>query len=392
MNIENKSWPIFEEDEITAVVDVLKSGKVNYWTGEEGKRFEQEFAGFCQQPYAIAVANGTVALEMAIESLGIGEGDEVIVPSRTFMASASSIVRCGAIPVFADVNENSQNITGESIIPALSPKTKAVIVVHLAGWPCEMDEILRYARSNDLFIIEDCAQALGALYKGKPVGSFGDIAAFSFCQDKILTTGGEGGMVVTGSKTIWQKAWSLKDHGKNPQKVFRKKHSPGFRWLHDSIGTNYRMTEMQAALGRVVLKKVPSMISRRKENAALLYDFFRQFDCLRIPQVPDYMSHAFYKFYVFVKESGLKAGWNRDRILQEVNDLGVPCFSGSCSEVYLEKAFTSMGLKPESRLPVARRLGDTSLMFLVDPTISREKIETWINSIDPVFRKASVKG
>ena len=211
--VTNTTWPRFDEEEIYAAEQVLRSGKVNYWTGEEGKIFEKEFAEYVGVKHGIAVANGTVALELALEALGIAEGDEVIVPSRTFIASASAVVMRGAVPKIADIDPVSQNISVKSIRDQISPRTKAIIVVHLGGWPCEMDEILAIARNHNLFVIEDCAQAHGASYKGKRVGSFGDIAAFSFCQDKIMTTAGEGGMVVTNNPTLWKRAWSFKDHG-----------------------------------------------------------------------------------------------------------------------------------------------------------------------------------
>src|SRR5215469_4989283 len=232
-------WPSFEADEIEAVVGVLKSGKINYRTGEQGRLFEEEFAALAGCKHAVAVANGTVALELALCALGIGAGDEVIVPSRTFIASASCVVMRGAVPVIADVEATSGNLTAETIRPLLSAKTKAIIAVHLAGWPCDMDAIVALARDRGIKVIEDCAQAHGATYKGRPVGWLGDAGAFSFCQDKILSTGGEGGLITTDDERVWNMAWSFKDHGKSFDAVYNREHPPGFRWLHESFGTNW---------------------------------------------------------------------------------------------------------------------------------------------------------
>ena len=362
-------WPYFEEDLVEATSAVLRSGKVNYWTGQEGALFEKEFAISTGRQYAVAVANGTVALELALYALGIGSGDEVIVPSRTFIASASCAVMRGATPVIADLDMGSQNITVETIRKLISPRTKAVLLVHLAGWPCDMDPILEFARKQGLRVVEDCAQAQGASYKGHPVGSFGDVAAFSFCQDKIMTTGGEGGMFVTNEAEWWNRAWSFKDHGKSFDAVHHRKHGPGFRWVHEHFGTNWRLTEMQSALGRRLLVKVPEWIRKRRENAAILTKNFSNIPGLRVTIPSAEIGHSYYKYYLFVNKGELRDGWDRDRILTAINGEGIPCFTGSCSEIYLEKAFPRE-LRPAQRLPVAQELGETSLMFLVHPTLA----------------------
>ncbi|AEG15303.1 Glutamine--scyllo-inositol transaminase [Desulfofundulus kuznetsovii DSM 6115] len=382
-------WPFFEQDEIDAATSILKSGKVNYWTGEEGRLFEQEFASFAGCKYAVAVANGTVALELALYALGIGPGDEVIVTSRTFIASASCVVMRGARPVMADVDPVSQNITAETVKAALTPRTKAIIAVHLAGWPCDMDPILELAREKGLFVVEDCAQAHGATYKGRPVGSLGDVAAFSFCQDKIITTGGEGGMLTTNSKEIWEKAWSYKDHGKSYEAVYHRQHPPGFRWLHESFGTNWRLTEMQAAIGRVALRKLPGWLQVRRRNAAILTECFANLPALRVTPPPESIEHAYYKYYVFIRPEALKSGWNRDRVMAAICAEGIPCFTGSCSEIYLEKAFEKEGLRPPERLKVAKELGETSLMFLVHPTLSEKDIYDTCCAVEKVLRVAT---
>jgi hypothetical protein len=327
-------------------------------------------------------------LELALRVLGIGSGDEVIVTPRSFIASASCIVLQGAIPVFADVDRESQNISAESIRKVLSPQTKAIIAVHLAGWPCDMDAIMELARQHNLKVIEDCAQAHGAKYKDRYVGSFGQVATFSFCQDKIMTTGGEGGMLLTDDDDIWSSAWSFKDHGKNYESVFNKKHPPGFRWLHDSFGTNWRMTEMQAAIGRVQLRKLPQWLTLRRRNAAVLTEGFSRIPGLRLTILPQAIEHAYYKYYVFVEPEALKSDWSRDRIMTALMAEGIPCGSGSCSEIYLEKAFDQGALRPLDRLPVAKQLGETSLMFMVHPTLSSDDREEVVRAMDKVMRIA----
>ena len=366
---EFRNWPHFAEDEIEAVTAVLRSGRVNYWTGEECRKFEEEYAQSIGVKHAIALSNGTVALELALWALGVGPGDEVITSSRTFIASASCCVAVGAVPVCADVDPVSQNVTAETIRKAITPRTRAIIPVHLAGWPCDMDPILELAREHNLFVIEDCAQAHGATYKKRAVGSMGHMAAFSFCQDKIITTGGEGGLLVTNDTELWKSAWERKDHGKGFDTVFHRAHAPGFRWLHESFGTNFRMTEMQAAIGRLALHKLPEYTKRRHEHADTLNEALKDVSSVRLTLPPSDIGHAYYKYYAFVRLEALAWGWSRDRILSEISATGIPGLSGSCSEIYLEKAFAHAGLT-NTICPVARELGETSIMFLVHPTIS----------------------
>ncbi len=365
-------WPLFETEEIEAVRKVLESGKVNYWTGDECREFEREFAEHCGAKHSIALANGTVALELALEAAGIGPGDEVVVTPRSFVASASCAVRVGAIPVFADVDLRSQNISAEAIEAVLSDRTRAIITVHHAGWPCDMDEIMSLAAERNIVVVEDCAQAHGATYNGRPVGGIGHVAAFSFCQDKIMTTGGEGGMLVTNDDTIWKRAWSLKDHGKNYDSVYRSDHPPGFRWLHDSIGTNWRMTEMQGAIARVQLGKLSNWTELRTRNARQLADALSRSDAIHVPMPSDDRQHAFYRLYAFVQPERLSDGWSRDRIVEAMMAAHVPVFTGSCPEIYNEKAFSNSESYPNAPLPNAVRLGETSLAFLVHPTLSED--------------------
>jgi dTDP-4-amino-4,6-dideoxygalactose transaminase len=383
------SWPSFSEEEIEAAVKVLRSGKVNYWTGTQGRLFETEFAEFTGCKYAISLANGTVALECALKALGVGPGDEVVTASRTFIASASCAVMLGARPVVGEVDHDSQNITAASIRNVLTPRTKAIVAVHLAGWPCEMDDIVGLARERGIHVVEDCAQATGATYNGRPVGSLGDVAAFSFCQDKIMTTAGEGGMVTTDSTELWNTMWSIKDHGKSYDAVYHHEHGPGFRWLHESFGTNWRLTEVQSAVGRISLRKLPGWLFIRRKHAQILTDEFTAIPGLRVTTPPKHIEHAYYKYYVFLRPEALRPEWTRERIVEAIKAKGVPCFSGSCSEIYLEKAFPPEW-RPQERLPVARELGETSLMFLVHPTLNEEDIRATCEAVREVMMTASL--
>jgi dTDP-4-amino-4,6-dideoxygalactose transaminase len=388
LNTQFAPWPSFSEEEAEKVKELLLSNKVNYWTGQECREFEKEFAAWTGTRHAIALHNGTLALEVSLRALGVGVGDEVIVTPRTFIASISSVVAVGATPVFADVDADSQNIEADTIGPVITDKTKAVIVVHLAGRPADMDPIMELAELHGFFVVEDCAQAHGARYKGKPVGSIGHVGAWSFCQDKIMTTGGEGGMVTTNDEALWRFMWSYKDHGKSYEAVYERDHKPGFRWLHESFGTNWRMLEMQAAIGRIQLRKMAEWTRVRAANSARIEAVCEKFDLIRQVELPATMEHGFYKHYCFVRPQLLAPGWSRDRIVDEILAAGVPCYQGSCSEVYLEKAFDGMPFKPERSLPVARELGETSLMFLIHPTLTQQDLDVTCAVIEDILAQA----
>lgn len=389
LNTPFSPWPSFSTEEADAVRDVILSNKVNYWTGQECREFEKEFASWSNAGYAIALANGTVAIDLALQALDIGRGDEVIVTSRTFLASVSSIVNAGAVPVFADVDRDSQNVTAQTIAAVLTPNTRAIICVHLAGWPCDMEPIMALALAHNLKVIEDCAQAHGAVYKGRPVGAIGHVGAWSFCQDKIMTTGGEGGMVTTNDRSLWLKMWAFKDHGKSWEAIYEREHPPGFRWVHEGFGTNWRMLEVQGVIGRIQLTRMSEWQKKRASNARRIWDCAAGLKGLRVPTLPVGNLHAAYKCYVFVDPVQLKSSWSRDRIIAEVVTRGVPCFSGSCSEVYLEKAFDGTGWRPSERLPIARELGETSLMFLVHPTLLDAEIEKTCTVLTDVMKLAT---
>ena len=383
-------WPSYTLEDAKAVTEILLSNKVNYWTGLECRKFEKEFADWSQSKYSIALSNGTLALDLAFNALSIGVGDEVIVTSRTFIASVSSIVNSGATPIFVDVDINSQNIATELINEAITNRTKAIVCVHLAGWPCEMDDIMSLADQFDLYVVEDCSQAHGAKYKGKSVGSIGHIGCWSFCQDKIMTTGGEGGMVTTNNKSLWDKMWAYKDHGKSYKAVYEREHLESFKWLHESFGSNYRMTEIQAVLGRIQLKIMPDWHNKRLQNINKIWSTARKCKGLRVPEIPKHIDHAAYKCYVFIQLDKLNKNWTRDIIIKKITSLGVPCFSGACPEVYLEKAFDNTGLRPKERLVNAKELGEVSLAFLVHPTLTNEDISKTCNVLKSVMDSATL--
>jgi dTDP-4-amino-4,6-dideoxygalactose transaminase len=383
------AWPHYAPDEIDAVRGVLASGKVNYWTGSECTDFEREFAAYVGTRHAVALANGSVALELALHALGIGPGDDVVVTSRSFIASASCAVLRGAHPVFADVDPLSQNITAETVRAALTPATRAIIAVHLAGWPCDMDPLLELARSRGIRVIEDCAQSHGASYKGRVTGSLGDVAAFSFCQDKIISTGGEGGMLLTDDRAAWERAWSYKDHGKSYEAVRNRQRNPGSHWVHESFGTNWRMTELQAAIGRRQLAKLPRWVESRRRNAALLDAALAGVPGLTVPPPPAHAQHSYYKYSVLLDPERLRPEWTLARVVEAICAEGIPCQLTSFSEIYLEKAFVAGGMGPAARLPNARRLSETALLFMVHPTLAESDVRDAGNAIVKVMRAAA---
>lgn len=404
LNTPFSPWPSFTVEEADAVRQTLLSNKVNYWTGTECREFEKEFAEWSESKYAVALSNGTLALDLALKALNIGPGDEVVVTPRTFIASVSCVVNAGAVPVFADVELDSGNLSAATIAKVLTPRTKAIICVHLAGWPCDMDPIMALAEKHDLKVIEDCAQAHGARYKNRSVGSMGHIGAWSFCQDKIMTTGGEGGIVTTNDEALWRSMWAFKDHGKSYAAVYERPHPPGYRWLHESFGTNWRMLEVQAVIGRIQLRQMKAWTAQRTANAKAIFEACFAHAAVKVSNFRcnsrlcnttcsqrNGCVHAFYKCYVYVNPENLASGWSRDRIVETLVAQGVPCYQGSCSEVYLEKAFDGSGWQPVERLPAAKQMGETSLLFLVHPTLLISEIEKTCRVIHEVFDAASRK-
>jgi dTDP-4-amino-4,6-dideoxygalactose transaminase len=395
-------WPHFFDDEIEEVEKVLREGRVNYWTGTRGREFQENFARFCCAKHGIAVMNGTAALHVALAAAQIGPGDEVIVPPRTFIATAFSVLHQNAVPVFADIDLRTQNIDVHSIRERITERTRAIICVHLAGLPCDMDPIMELAAEFDVKVIEDAAQAHGAKYKGKLTGTLGHIAAFSFCNDKIITTGGEGGMVVTDSDEMAEIARSFKDHGYEERERRNLLELEAlYTYIHHRMGYNYRMTEMQAAIGLKALEKLEWNLSRRRENARYLSDRLSRHDALIPPFESDDFEHAYYKYYVRLNLKRLKT--DRDTFVKAVRAEGVPIGLGASSEGYREQAFQELvgygrtgcpfrcpwykGRADYTavELPNAKRLGDEVFVLQVHPTIERRDLEDVITSIEKVL-------
>lgn len=402
---KNSPWPFFTEADCQAVFDLLKSNRVNYWTGDVGLQFEKEFASYIGSKFAIAVANGTLALDLALYGLGVGSHnggsryDEVIVTSRSFVASAACIVRAGAIPVFCDIERDSLNLDPEYLCRLKTSNTKAVICVHHAGWPCDIDRI-RDVLGNHIFIVEDCAQAHGAMYKGKRVGNLGDVAAWSFCQDKIMSTGGEGGMVTVNSEVLWRRMWSLKDHGKQPETRLKTNRGAEFVFVHDTIGSNFRMLEMQALIGLRQLETLNKWVAKRNYNARFLEENIiknlKVKDAILFPRIEcdghrgsndrQCCLHAYYRLYSLVNNKYRKLVSGRSEILDLLSKKGVPCSSGSCPEIYMEKAFMAEG-RPNVKLPNASLSGETSIAFLVHPTLDEEQLYNVASDVSAVVNQ-----
>lgn len=384
------NWPNHLKNEIEAVKNVLKSSKTNYWSGLQCKKFEDIFSQYNGTKYGVAVSNGSLALDAAVEALNLKKNDEIIVTPRSYMSSASCIVRNGCIPKFVDVNIDTQNIDPINILNAINKKTKAIICVHLAGLPCDMHKILKIAKKFKLKVIEDCSQAHGAMIDGKKVGSFGDISTWSFCYDKIISTGGEGGFIATNNKKLWKKIWSIKDIGKDYDSVFKKKHKEGFKWFHDHIGTNMRMTEMQAVIGILQLNKLDQMIKRRNFLSNKIWKTVSKYSCFRYFKLPKNIRFAGYRCYVFVNSNFLKKNWSRKKIIIELNKKGINCKSGSCPEIYKEKAFKKLGYQDISLIN-AKKLGKESIAFEVHPNLTNNEIKFICNSIIEIADICSIQ-
>ena len=374
--MQSKSYPYYPPQLIYKVNKILKSGKVNYWTGNQGKIFEKEFSKYIGNKYSVAVTNGSVALEIALKALNLNKNDQVIVTPRSFIISASCVINCGLKPVFADVDHNG-NLSMEGIKKVYSNKIKAIIVVHLNGMPCELDSIIKFSKKFKIKIIEDCSQAHGAKYNKRSVGSFGDISTWSFCQDKIITTGGEGGMISTNDKKLWEKCWSHKDHGKDYYSVFYKKHKLGFKWLHENYGTNHRMTEFQAAIGRYQLKYLDSQIKKRNQIAKKVIKslslFWDKYNLIEKPNFDLNLNiHAFYRlnFFINIKRK------DKLKLLKSLQSKNVNCNEGPCPEIYKEKVFKKLNVYPNTKLINAIKLGRKSFVYHINPFISYNKLNS----------------
>ncbi len=345
-------WPWFSEAAIQGVEEVLRSGKVNYWTGRKGMQFEKTYADWQGSKFAISVANGTAALHTAMSALGIGPGDEVIVPSYTFIATSFSVVQAGAIPRFADVNREDHCISVESAEKLVTGRTRAIIPVHLYGNVCDMDEVNAFAKKHGLFVIEDNAEAFGGEYKGKKTGTLSDIAACSFCQNKTFTTGGEGGMVTTDNEDWAWKARSFRDHGYDVKaRMSLLELEQKLPYIHNMVGFNYRMTEMQSAIGLAELARMEDWnMPNRRRNAGLIMDAIKD-----LPQV----------LYAPVDTPERRNGWyvmafsldienmncDIDQFVKAAGAEGAPVWKVFWPQCHTEKAFTKHNAFGDSGFP-----------------------------------------
>lgn len=388
--MQNKIWPNYSENEIKKVIRVIKSGKVNYVNGKLGKKFENLFSKWVKRKYSVALANGTVALELAIKSLKLPPKSEILVTARSFFSSASVIVRAGFVPKFLDVDLYTQNILIKDIKKKISKKTKAIICVHLAGNPCDMKNIINISKKYRLKIIEDCAQAHGARIDEKIVGSFGDVSAWSFCNDKIISTLGEGGMVSTNNKKIYNYINSYKDHGLSLKK--KKNLNQKFIYNKDFFGSNYRLTEVQSAIGIAQLLKINDTLKKRNYIAKKYIKIFEKFNnFFYFYKPPSNIKNSWYRFYVFIKKDLKNFQSIRDKIIYNLNKNGILCYYGACPEIYLENAFKNSNYRSKKRLYNCSILGKTSIALDINHTLSKKTININSKKIYKVLKKLLYK-
>ena len=339
--MQEKNWPNFSQNLIQKVVKVIKSGNINYTYGTQGKKFENFFSKYIGNKYSIALCNGTAALEVALKSLELPKKSEIIVPARSFFSSAACIVNTGHIPIFADVDLITQNISIQDVKKKITKRTKAIICVHLGGMPCDMYNLKKIAKKNNLKIIEDCSQAHGASIENKKIGSFGDISTWSFCTDKIISTLGEGGMISTNKKKLYEFCKSYINHGtklKNDKKNFNK-----FIYNKDSFGTNLRLTEIQSCSGLEQLKNLKKIqIKREKMSKDYFNLIMKNQNHLYSYYPPQKTKSAWYRFYFFIKSDVKNYKKIRNKIIKNLKQKNLRCFTGACPEIYLEKSFKKL--------------------------------------------------
>jgi len=382
--MQKKNWPNFSKSLLLKINKILSNGVINYTTGNLGITFEKKFSEFIGNKYSIVTCNGTVALEVAIKSLDLPRNSEIIVPARSFFASASCIVNTGNIPVFADVDLATQNILSTDIERKINKKTKAIICVHLAGLPCDMEKIVKLAKQHKLKIIEDCSQAHGAMIDNSNVGTFGDVATWSFCNDKIISTLGEGGMISTNYKKIYKFCKTYINHGTN----INKKKSNKFIYNKNSFGTNLRITEIQSIAGLDQLKnlkkvqKIRENISKNFFKIIIKYKkFFNTF------YTSKNVKSAWYRFYFFVKPNVKNFKKLRFKIIKDLNRMNVKCSTGSCPEIYLETAFKTLKNFKFKRLKNCKLLGETSIALEINHTLNRNEQKKDLTKLASVLKK-----
>lgn len=382
-------WPTYSSSEIKKVKEILNSGKVNYWTGDNCNNFENKFAKHFNKKFGISVATGSIALDLAIKSLNLKKNDQVLVTPRSYIASASCVISQNLMPIFVDIDLNSQNILYEDLKKKITRNTKAIILVHLAGYPCDMDKIVKICKKYKIKIIEDCSQAHGAKYNSKFVGSFGDIAIWSFCNDKIMSTGGEGGMLLTNNYQYYKKIFALKDCGKNIDKIKKNTFKPKFQWIHDSIGNNFRMTEMQAAIGIIQLRNLNKWVKKRNSFSLKINKVLSKFSYIRTTKIPSNIFHSFYRCYFFLNKKIIKNKFTREALIKTLKKYNIDCNVGSCPEIYLEGAFKK--IKNVKRLKNAKILGETSVALFVNHNFNKIHETKYLNNLNKVLKKFDKK-
>tara|TARA_B100000767_G_C19747383_1_gene529176 strand:- start:627 stop:1799 length:1173 start_codon:yes stop_codon:yes gene_type:complete len=369
--MQEKNWPNFSKNLISKVGRILSSGKINYIDGPYGKKFEKEFSKFVGNRYSIAICNGTAALEVAIKSLKLAKNSEIIVPSRSFFASAACIVNTGHIPIFADVDLLTQNISLDDIKKKISKRTKAIICVHLAGLPCNMHDIKKLANKNKIKIIEDCSQAHGASIDNMQVGSFGDVSTWSFCNDKIISTLGEGGMISTNKKIIYDFCKTYINHGSVLQ---NNKNSEKFIYNKDYFGTNLRITEIQSIAGLEQLKDLRKVQIKRERMSKDYFHVTSKYQNYIYSYFPlKNIKCAWYRFYFFLKTDMKEYQKIRFKIIKNLKKNDLKCFTGSCPEIYLEKSFKKLKNFKVRRLINSKILGETSIALDINHTLTHAK-------------------
>lgn len=345
-------WPAFDEPAIRGVEAVLRSGKVNYWTGRKGMEFEKRFAQWQGSRFAISTTNGTAALHVGLTALGVGPGDEVIVPSYTFIASSFSIVQAGAIPRFADVNLDDHCLSVESAERLVNERTKAIMPVHLYGNVCDMDQIHAFAERHKLFVIEDNAEAFGGSYQGQKTGTLGDMSACSFCQNKTFTTGGEGGMVTTDDEELAWLARSFRDHGYDVKdRLNLLELEQKLSYIHNMVGWNYRMTEMQSAIGLAELDRMDDWnMPRRRRNAKIIMDPLRDLPQIKfLPVDTPERQNGFYvmAFSLDIENMNCDIG----QFVAATGAEGAPCWRVFWPQCHTERAFRDQNAFGRSGFP-----------------------------------------
>ena len=400
-------WPAFAPETLEDVLEPIRTGKVNYWTGKKGMEFEEKWAEYIGAKMAISCTNGTAALHIAIASLGIGPGDEVIVPSYSFIASSFSVVQAGAIPVFCDVTDD-HTIDPAKIEELITPKTKGIIVVHLYGVVADMGPILEIAKKHNLKVIEDCAQCFGGEYKGIKAGMIGDVGCFSFCQSKHFTTGGEGGMVVTNDEDLGWECRSFRDHGYDVKtRMNMLALEEKLPYIHTRVGFNYRMTEIQSVIGINELKRFENWNLARRFKYAKMYDeaFAGLEGIAKLPVNTEERKCSYWWYPINLDIDKLDC--NAAQFVKALMAKNIPCYGIQWPEAYEEKAYrehngfgsakfpfeSSEYTNPESvkydqvLCPNAKRLRDVTFSVFLHPSWEEEHINAVIAGVKATLKE-----